>query len=91
MTFVGHEEMRGGMAKSKQTKIDEALQRLADMMPSGNIQASADPAGFLDDVSARIVRAESALKIIYTWSGVPGALHPDHVRDLCAKALWIDE
>lgn len=77
------------MAKS--TKIDEALQRLADMMPSGNIQASADPAGFLDDVSARIMRAESALKVLYTWAGVPGALHPQHVRELCAKALGIDE
>lgn len=79
------------MAKSKQTKIDAALQRLADMMPSGNIQASADPAGFLDDVAARIVRAESALKIIYTWAGAHGALHPKHVRELCAKALGIDD
>ena len=79
------------MARSKNEKIDSALQRLADMMPSGNIQAAADPAGFLDDVAARIVRAESALKIIYTWSGTPGALHPDHVRELCAKALGIED
>lgn len=79
------------MAKSDQTKIDAALQRLADMMPTGNLQATADPAGFLDDVAARIVKAESALKVIHTWSRVPGGLHPDHVRNLCAKALGIDE
>ena len=78
------------MAKSKQAKIDDALQRLADMMPSGNIHASADPAGFINDVSDRIDRTESALKIIYAWAVTPGALHPQHVRDLCAKALGID-
>jgi hypothetical protein len=29
----------------------------------------------------------SALKVIHTWAGVPGALEPKHVRDLTARAL----
>lgn len=30
---------------------------------------------------------ERALKVIYTWAGIPGSLDARHVRELCAKAL----
>lgn len=39
--------------------------------------------------SMRIEELESALKIIYTWAGVQGALVPEHVRELCAEKLGI--
>jgi len=29
----------------------------------------------------------SALRVIHTWAGVPGALDARHVRELTAKAL----
>ena len=51
-----------------------------------------------DDVSDSLIKAarkidnlEVALKVIYIWADTPGALHPVHVRDLCAKALGIDD
>lgn len=41
-----------GSTKGKQEKIDAAFGRIADMIPSGNLLASADPVGFLDTVAA---------------------------------------
>ena len=35
----------------------------------------------------RINRLELALRVIYTWAGVPGALEPESVRRLAGKAL----
>ena len=32
-------------------------------------------------------RMQRALKVIYTWAGVDGALVPKHARKLCADAL----
>lgn len=32
----------------------------------------------------------SALRVIHTWAGVPGALDTQHVRELAAKALHMD-
>ena len=50
-----------GSMKGKQEKIDAAFGRIADMMPSGNLLASADPVGFLDTVAAELkeLRAEN--------------------------------
>lgn len=50
-----------GSMKGKQAKIDAALGRLADMIPSGNLLAGADPVGFLDTVAAELrdLRAEN--------------------------------
>ncbi len=33
----------------------------------------------------------SALRVIHTWAGVPGALDARHVRDLTAKALHMGD
>ena len=44
----------------------------------------------LDAVVAMAERAEEmerALKVIYTWAGVDGALVPEHVRALTKKVL----
>ena len=41
-----------GSMKGKQEKIDAAFGRLADMIQSGHLLASADPVGFLDTVVA---------------------------------------
>lgn len=48
--------------------------------------------GFSDSLEAleAAQKWQSALKAIYTWSGVPGALNPEHVRKLCGKALGKD-
>ena len=50
-----------GSMKGKQAKIDAAFGRLADMIPSGNLLAGADPVGFLDTVVAELkdLRAEN--------------------------------
>ena len=50
-----------GSMKGKQAKIDAAFGRLADMIPSGNLLAGADPVGFLDTVAAELndFRAEN--------------------------------
>ena len=43
-----------GSMKGKRTKVDAALERLADMISGGNLMASADPVGFLDTVAAEL-------------------------------------
>ena len=35
----------------------------------------------------RVEECERALKVLHTWAGADGALVPDHVRELTAKAL----
>jgi hypothetical protein len=35
----------------------------------------------------RSTKIESALKIIFTWASVDGALDPANVRDLCERSL----
>ncbi len=39
------------------------------------------------DALRHAIEMRSALKVIHTWAGVPGALEPKHVRDLTARAL----
>lgn len=53
-----------GSRKVKQEKIDAAFGRIAGMIPSGNLLASADPVGFLDTVAAELrdLRAENVKK-----------------------------
>ena len=48
--------------------------------------------GFADSLEALIAAQQwhNALKVVYTWAGVPGALTPEHVRELCGKALGKD-
>ena len=50
-----------GSMKGKQDKIDAAFGRIAGMIPSGNLLASADPVGFFDTVAAELkdLRAEN--------------------------------
>lgn len=46
------------------------------------------------DVLDALVHAEemrSALRVIFTWAGVPGALDAGNVRDLAAKALHMEQ
>ena len=43
-----------------------------------------------DRLRAEVERQTRAMKVIYTWAGVPGALNPEHVRELCGKALGKD-
>ena len=50
------------MKKTRQAQIDAALQRLADMMPYGNMQSSMDPAGFLNSIADRLEEASKAQK-----------------------------
>lgn len=71
-----------GSMKGKQEKIDAAFGRIADMIPSGNLLASADPVGFLDAVAAELkyLRAEN-VKLKGTVS-----IKQDRVNDL-EKAL----
>ena len=38
----------------------------------------------------RINRLESALRVLHTWAGVPGALDPEQVRRLTGRALGMD-
>lgn len=52
------------MAKKQNDKLDQALDRLADLMPYGHAQASMDPAGFLDDVCDLIKNLRAAEKEI---------------------------
>lgn len=40
-----------------------------------------------DTLRAEVERQTSALKVIYTWAGIPGALKPENVRELSGKAL----
>ena len=67
-----------GSMKGKQTKIDAALGRLADMIPGGNLLAGADPVGFLDTFAAELkdLRAEN-VKLKGTVS-----IKQDRVNDL---------
>ena len=67
-----------GSMKGKQTKIDAALGRLADMIPGGNLLAGADPVGFLDTIAAELkdLRAED-VKLKGTVS-----IKQDRVNDL---------
>lgn len=71
-----------GSMKGKQTKIDAAFGRLADMISGGNLLASADPVGFLDTITAELkaLRAEN-VKLKGTVS-----IKQDRVNDL-EKAL----
>lgn len=71
-----------GSMKGKQAKVDAALGRLADMVPSGNLMASVDPVGFLDAVASELkdLRAEN-VKLKGTVS-----IKQDRVNDL-EKAL----
>ena len=71
-----------GSMKGKQEKIDAAFGRLADMIQSGHLLASADPVGFLDTVAAELkdLRAEN-VKLKGTVS-----IKLDRVNDL-EKAL----
>ncbi len=39
------------------------------------------------DALRHAIEMRSALKVIHTWAGVPGALEPKHVRNLTARAL----
>lgn len=39
------------------------------------------------DALAHAEEMRSALRVIHTWAGVPGALDAKHVQDLAAKAL----
>lgn len=50
-----------GSMKGKQTKIDAAFGRLANMIQNGNLLAGTDPVDFLDTVAAglSILRAEN--------------------------------
>ena len=43
-----------GSMKGKRTKVDAALERLADMVIGGHLMASADPVGFLDTVASEL-------------------------------------
>jgi len=43
-----------GSMTGKQTKIDAALSRLANMIDGGNVLASVDPVGFLDTIVAEL-------------------------------------
>jgi hypothetical protein len=47
--------------KGKQTKIDAAFGRLADMIQSGHLLAGTDPVGFLDTIATELkdLRAEN--------------------------------
>lgn len=71
-----------GSMKGKQEKIDAAFGRLADMIQSGHLLASADTVGFLDTVAAELkdLRAEN-VKLKGTVS-----IKLDRVNDL-EKAL----
>lgn len=71
-----------GSMKGKQEKIDAAFGRIADMIPSGNLLASADPVGFLDTVATELkdLRAEN-VKLKGTLS-----IKQDRINDL-EKAL----
>lgn len=77
-----YKETDMGSMKGKQEKIDAAFGRIADMIPSGNLLASADPVGFLDTVAAELkdLRAEN-VKLKGTVS-----IKQDRVNDL-EKAL----
>lgn len=50
-----------GSMKGKQTKIDAAFGRLADMIQSGHLLAGTDPVGFLDTIATELkdLRAEN--------------------------------
>lgn len=71
-----------GSMKGKQTKIDAAFGRIADMIPSGNLLAGTDPVGFLDTVAAELkdLRAENV-----KLKGTLG-IKQDRINDL-EKAL----
>lgn len=67
-----------GSMKGKQTKIDAAFGRLADMIQSGHLLAGTDPVGFLDTIATELkdLRAES-VKLKGTVS-----IKQDRVNDL---------
>jgi hypothetical protein len=56
-------------------------------------QRLASEMGFDDPLLAMDAAAQwqRALRVIYTWAGVPGALNPEHVRKLCGEALGMDK
>ena len=55
------QEIDMGSMKGKQTKIDAAFGRLADMIQSGHLLAGTDPVGFLDTIATELkdLRAEN--------------------------------
>ena len=67
-----------GSMKGKQTEIDAAFGRLADMIQCGHLLAGTDPVGFLDTVAAELkdLRAED-VKLKGTVS-----IKQDRVNDL---------
>jgi hypothetical protein len=78
ITYTPIKEIDMGSTKGKQAKINAAIGRLADMIPSGNLLAGEDPAGFLDAVAAELkdLRMEN-VKLRGTVS-----TKQDHVNDL---------
>lgn len=65
---------------------------MSDMRRIIRTQRLTQELGFADSLEALAAaqKWQRALKAIYTWAGVPGALKPEHVRDLCGKALGKD-
>ena len=43
--------------------------------------------GDIFDALRHAEEMRSALRVIHTWAGIPGALDDKHVRELTAKAL----
>ena len=43
----------------------------------------------LKDLRRNLEQQQRALRVLYTWAGVPGALVPKHVQELAGKALGI--
>lgn len=41
----------------------------------------------LREAASRLEQMSVALKIVHTWSRVPGALDPGHTETMCANAL----
>ena len=42
------------VTEHEQAKLDEAIGRLADMIPSGHLLAATDPVGFLNEVASQL-------------------------------------
>jgi hypothetical protein len=66
---------------------------MTDMRRIIRTQRLTSEMGFTDSLEALSAAAEwqRALKVIYTWAGVNGALDPKDVRKLCAKALGMEK
>lgn len=65
---------------------EEATQRMKDQ--DAEYQRLVDKHNALHINADRYLRA---LRVIYTWSGVAGALVPEHVRKCAGKALGMAE